>query len=196
MLLTNRPSWDVGPRCCSRCVEAPWVSTAFRDARRASYARHGTRTSWAHGCRRLMAPLVPLFARTTFSPACAMRVERRRLPPKPPLPLKTCAQCQQPFRPGRRGTGKVEVRFCSARCRTRARDDRKVAAARAARPKSRHCACGRVFTPTRITHVACSHRCSQRLRKDDRRLALTRANIHSSWPCLLVSSLGAALKVV
>jgi hypothetical protein len=40
------------------------------------------------GCRHLVARPVPLFARTTCSPACQMRVERR-LSPKPLLPLKT-----------------------------------------------------------------------------------------------------------
>jgi hypothetical protein len=54
-----------------------------------------------------MAPLVPPFARSTCSAACALRVERRRLPPKPLLPLKTCKQCKQTFRPKRRGTARI-----------------------------------------------------------------------------------------
>jgi hypothetical protein len=67
--------------------------------------------SWAAclGCRRLMAPAVSNFRRSTCSPACQMRVERRRLPPPPPLPSKVCAQCQRRFIPGRRGTGKIKV---------------------------------------------------------------------------------------
>jgi hypothetical protein len=63
--------------------------------------------------------------------------ERRRLPPPPPLPSKLCAQCQRPFRPGRRGTGKVAVKFCSRRCQLRARDDRRLALERAKRNQRR-----------------------------------------------------------
>jgi hypothetical protein len=41
------------------------------------------------GCYRLMAPLVEPFRRSTGSPACALRVERRR---KPWPPVQSCAQ--------------------------------------------------------------------------------------------------------
>jgi hypothetical protein len=132
--------------------------------------------SWAAclGCRRLMAPAVSNFRRSTCSPACQMRIERRRLPPPPPLPSKACAQCQRRFIPGRRGTGKVEVKFCSTRCRTRAKDDRELAQARAARDQQRACvSCGRMFKPTRVSHKTCGHACAQRIRRTQaRRLAL------------------------
>jgi hypothetical protein len=94
------------------------------------------------GCRRLMAPVVSSFRRSTCSDACQARVERRRLP-SPPLPSRECAKCKRRFIPKRRGTGKVAVKFCSMRCRTRARDDRKLAQARATRDQQRRCAsCG------------------------------------------------------
>jgi hypothetical protein len=138
--------------------------------------------SWSAclGCRRLMAPAVSSFRRSTCSDACQARVERRRLPPPPPLPSRTCATCQRRFTPGRRGTGAVEVKFCSTKCRTRAKDDRKLAFARATRDHQRVCAsCGKPFTPTRSNHHACGHVCAQRIRRakarDDRRLALERA---------------------
>jgi hypothetical protein len=46
----------------------------------------------------------------------------------------------------------------------------------------RYCACGVLFTPTRANHLACNHRCSQRLRRDDRRLALDRAKRNRDVP--------------
>jgi hypothetical protein len=59
---------------------------------------------------------------------------------EPPLPSRECAKCKRRFIPKRRGTGKVAVKFCSMRCRTRARDDRKLAQARATRDQQRRCA--------------------------------------------------------
>jgi hypothetical protein len=64
-----------------------------------------------YGCGRLMCALTPDFRRSTCSPACAMRVLRRRLPPPPPF--RECAKCQRRFIPGRRGT---DVRYCSRKC--------------------------------------------------------------------------------
>jgi hypothetical protein len=107
-----------------------------------------------------MAPLVPLFARTTCSPPCALRVERRRLPSPPPLPSKVCAKCQRRFIPGRRGTGKIEVKICSTKCRTRAKDDRKLAQARATRDLQRHCA-----TDLRMGSEPCTGRIRWRARR-------------------------------
>jgi hypothetical protein len=71
----------------------------------------------------------------------------------------------------------------SRRCQLRARDDLLVAQARAARDNQRHCAsCAALFVPVRSNHIACSHRCSQRLRRNGRRLALGRRKRSQASP--------------
>jgi hypothetical protein len=65
----------------------------------------------------------------------------------------------------------------------KARDERKLAAVRAARDRQRVCACGKPFVSTRANHIACSRRCSQRLRRDGRRLALERAKRAATFQC-------------
>jgi hypothetical protein len=52
--------------------------------------------------------------RVDVLPGLSDAVERRRLPPKLLVPLKTCRHCGEKFRPGRRGAGKATVKFPSA----------------------------------------------------------------------------------
>ena len=56
----------------------------------------------------------------------------------------------------------LRLRLRSTKCRMRARDDRRLAQARATRDRERACAwCSRPFLPVRSTHATCRH---QRLR--------------------------------
>jgi len=73
----------------SRAAAPPQRPSARRIRRRRS-GRPPTGQSWVgcRGCYRLTAPLVENFRRLTCSRACATRVRRRRLPPKPPLPRR------------------------------------------------------------------------------------------------------------
>jgi hypothetical protein len=163
----------IGPRRYSNRVRTAAICEECLEPEEREIAAGITSYVPCYGCSKLMAPLVEPFRRSTCSATCAMRVERRRKTRKP-LPLQTCKQCKQPFRPKRRGVGALAVRYCSTRCRTRAKDDRKLVRARAARPRQRACAsCGTMFKPTRANHVACGHTCSLRLRRararDDRR---------------------------
>jgi hypothetical protein len=86
-----------------------------------------------YGCGRPMAPLVPGFRRTTCSPACAMRVERRRLPKPQPPPTQTCPRCGHKFIPKHRD----KALYWRPRCRHRAKDDRRLALERANRTRPR-----------------------------------------------------------
>jgi len=85
------------------------------------------------GCYRIMIPLVEPFRRTTCSPACQMRVERRRVPKPPPPPTQTCAQCGHKFVTKH----KDKAIYCSARCRHRAKDDRRLALGKTIRARRR-----------------------------------------------------------
>jgi hypothetical protein len=87
------------------------------------------------GCRRIMRPLVESFRRSTCGKACQARVERRRLPPKPPQPVRKCQQCKTVFRPK---TAKKDTKYCSPRCRHRAKDDHRLALERAKRGRRGH----------------------------------------------------------
>jgi hypothetical protein len=77
------------------------------------------------GCHSSMMACVPLFTPHTCSKTCEQANRRRRLPPRLPLPEQDCAHCGRPFRPRRKGV----VLYCSTPCRTRAKDDRRLAAA-------------------------------------------------------------------
>jgi hypothetical protein len=54
----------------------------------------------------------------------------RQVPPQPAAAaaaVQACAQCHGKFRPKGKDLAKVAMRYCSRRCRTRARDHRRLA---------------------------------------------------------------------